>query len=251
MQQVHQKINSLQQMVSNIRQSEQNNQQRLQQIAQDEAYAAQQLQRIQQICQEVSSNLQNLSSMQFTGMTQTQGYASPSELAHFGTTPPTTFRTSPHPQGSSLYDPTTMGPSTYQGTMQTFGNMPYTAGQTGSMPQNIQTGATGSSVLPTSTSFSNISTMGPDTYLASREHLGKGSVNLSQVGQQAGISGYGTTATNMGAMTTGSQFANIATMGPDTYQSAQQQLGGMPSNLSQIGQQAGITSNPISRGYNQ
>lgn len=173
-QQVQQKINTVQQMVSNIRQSEQTNQQRLQQVAQDEAYASQQLQRVQQLCQELSSNLQNITFNQsYSGMTTNQGYTTPTDMARFGSTQmggfsataglsSTGIPTTQSYQGSTLFDP-----SMSTGGMQ--------------------------SVLPTSSNISSIATMSPDTYLASREHLSGSSANLSQIGQQAGISSTGFT----------------------------------------------------------
>lgn len=163
-QQVQQKISAVQQMVSNIRQSEQTNQQRLQQLAQDEAYASQQLQRVQQLCQELSSNLQNISFNQsYTGFTTNQGYTSPTEMANFGMPMTQSY------QGSNFFDP-----SMSMGGMQ--------------------------SILPTSTNLSSIATMKPDTYMASRDQLSggmSGTTNLSQIGQQAGISASGMSSSGM------------------------------------------------------
>ncbi|PKM87231.1 MAG: hypothetical protein CVU87_10080 [Firmicutes bacterium HGW-Firmicutes-12] len=166
-QQVQQKINAVQQMVSSVRQSEQTNQQRLQQLAQDEAYAAQQLQRVQQLCQELSSNIQNITSNQsYSGITSNQGYTTPSEIAHFGSTQLGGYTTAGTPgsqsyQGTGIFDPTAMNVGNFQGN------------------------------LPTSANLSSISTMSPDTYLASREQFSGSNVNMGQIGQQAGISNSG------------------------------------------------------------
>jgi len=269
-QQVQQKISSVQQMVAQIRQSEQNNQQRLQQIAQDEAYASQQLQRVQQICQEVVSNLQNASYAQtaFTGAGQYQTYQtagvspagiahgtfaptsiSPASMAQYGSTIPTQ-----NLQGAGAFDPSTMSAETYQGTMQTFGNVPgFGSVQTGFRQPAQQFGTYTGQTYQGTAGLSNIATMSPDTYLASQQHLGKGQASMSQIGQQAGISGAGVSAAGMTAAGVGgmgtSTLSNIATMGPDTFEASQQRLGGVTPNLSQIGQQAGIST--AARGYNQ
>jgi hypothetical protein len=163
-QQVQQKINAVQQMVSTVRQSEQTNQQRLQQLAQDEAYASQQLQRVQQLCQELSSNIQNITFNQsFSGIASNQGYTTPSEMAHFGTTQASGYATTGTTgtqsyQGANVFDPTAMNVGNFQGN------------------------------LPTSSTLSNLSTMSPDTYLASREQFSRSNANMGQIGQQAGIS---------------------------------------------------------------
>lgn len=193
-QQVQQKISAVQQMVSNIRQSEQTNQQRLQQLAQDEAYASQQLQRVQQLCQELSSNLQNITFNQsFTGLSTNQGYTSPTEMAHFGTAPTggfsstSGFSTTGMPmtqtyQGSSFFDP-----SMNMGGMQ--------------------------GILPTSTNLSGIATMKPDTYLASRDQFlsgAGGTTSLGQIGQQAGIS---TSGISSGMSSTGMPSSGMSSSG--------------------------------------
>lgn len=173
-QQVQQKINAVQQMVSNIRQSEQTNQQRLQQVAQDEAYASQQLQRVQLLCQELSSNLQNISFNQsYSGFTTNQGYTTPTDMAHFGSSQTAGFSSTGGLSTTGI--PTTQS---YQGS--TF------------FDPSMSTGGM-QSVLPTSSNLSSITTMKPDTYLSSREQLSSGSMNLSQIGQQAGISSTGFT----------------------------------------------------------
>lgn len=269
-QQVQQKINTVQQMVSQMRQTEQTNQQRLQQMAQEEAYAAQQLNKVQQICSECVSNLQSISPGQqgFAGgqtgsYLPSQNYGTTAQYGFGGTS---SFNPQISSQQSGLFDPTTMNPDTYQNTMQQFGmgstqgigiNAPgygqsyqqqYSPGQT----QGFQ-----GQTIATNTPLSNIATMGPDTYLNSQQRLGGSSANLNQIGQQAGVSGgMGTAGTTMGT-TMGSNmsgtvmgnrnFSDIATMGPDTYLNAQQRFGGATSSLSQIGQQAGVTN----KGYNQ
>lgn len=273
-QQAQQKINSLQQMVAQLSQSEQNNHQRLQQIAQDEAYASQQLQRVQQICQDISSTLQNVSLTQpsyaSTGQFQTYQTAgiSPTGMMHGNITPQsgsplgmtmygTTPSMMPGYHSSSTFDPTTMNPQTYQGTMQTFSSVPGMGAVQPQFHQPIQQmGAIGSHTLQGTTGLSNIATMSPSTYEASQQQLGRGQSSLSQIAQQAGISGTPLASQNAGQMSGftgmsgigGSTLSSIATMSPSTYEASQQQLGGMSSNLSQIGQQAGITSTPsISR----
>ncbi|MCR4440991.1 MAG: hypothetical protein QHH10_01745 [Peptococcaceae bacterium] len=195
-QQVQQKINSVQQMVAQVRQSEQYNQQRLQQLAQDEAYAAQQLQRVQQVCQDVVANLQNIGIAQPAGGTfQAQGYAAPN-ITQYGSTQPGIFTTgttvSPVTQGfqgNQLFNPETMGAETYQGTLQTFGNVPgfQTSGLTGggvtgagygyqgAQQAGYQAGTAGQTLLPTSSNLAG--------------NAGGGvSPSLREIGQQAGIS---------------------------------------------------------------
>jgi len=166
-QQVQQKLNTVQQMVAQVRQSEQNNQHKLQQLAQEEAAAVQQLQRAQQICQECVSNLQSITFSQTAYSTgiPAQNYAG--TPGGFGT--------------ASLFDPSTMDPSTYQGTLQTFGGTAALSGsQYPASQQNYQTSS--------GTALSSIATMNPDVYMASREQLGRSMPNLQQIGQQAGIS---------------------------------------------------------------
>lgn len=256
-QQVQQRVDSLQNMVAQMRQAEQNNQQRLQQIAREEQNVIQQLTQVQQICQECLSTLQNVSytQPQFTaGITQTPAYQGTAAQvnysgAQFGG------------QGvlqttSPLFDPATMGASTYQGTKQTFGQVPGMMG-TG-FGQAVQTGTqgifggAGGGVQFTTSPLSDPATMDPETYQASRQHLGASSTGLSQIGQQVGISGtsyspVGTGAMGLGTgtmtmnMGSGSGLSSIATMGPDTYLASQQRLGGSSPSLSQIGQQAGIS----------
>jgi len=208
-QQVQQKLNTVQQVVAQVRQSEQQNQQRLQQLAQEEANAVQQLQRAQQICQECVSSLQSISYTQpsYTQGIQTQTY----QPQNYGQT------TSPISQGnfttSGLFDPTTMEPSTYQQTLQTFGASPTFASTQN--PATLQS-TVFSSTSPqqnwqttTGANLSNIATMDPDTYLASRQRLS----NNQQLGQQYAQQQYG--------------------------QQTSQQIG------QQIGQQAGITASSM------
>lgn len=197
-QQVQQKLNTVQQMLSHARQSEQQNQQRLQQLSQEEGNMVQQMQRIQNICQECMSNLQNvIYSQQPTVSSVSQ---SPNYTGAGKTYSQQQFTAATQPQ---LFDPTTMSPDTYQNTMQTMGGISsQTMGgissfqgrqqfqQPGYIGGGVGTGGQVSSI-PTQTSLSDISTMGPDTYLASRQQLGSPSQDLSQIGQQAGISGSG------------------------------------------------------------
>lgn len=245
-QQVQQRINTIQQMVSQMRQNEQN--------------AVQQLNRVQQLCQECSQSLQSAaygqqgSSWMGTtpGFYGTQQYGmGQNQLGMEGGLSTTT----------PLFDLATMNPSTYQGTQQTFGGAGmYTAGPlfsgqqqfTGGQLQNQfanqqQYGQGMSTFMGTNTPLSDIATMNPDTYYASRKQLGQSTPNISQIGQQAGISqGIGSTMSssasfgsniNMGS----TPLSSIATMSPDTYQNSQKKLGGAATSLSQIGQQAGIS----------
>jgi hypothetical protein len=191
-QQVQQRINSVSQMASQLRQSEENNRQRLMQLAQDEAYASQQMNRIQQLCQESMTSLQNISA----GTTGQQSFTGVSQTPAYGQSYSPVIETSPqfqqHP--SSLFNPATMGPDTYQNVMQYMGGQSYSGvGQMGSTGQIGQTGQ----LMGTESSLSNISTMGPDVYQASREQLGKGPSSLGQVGQQAGINTQGTATTRL------------------------------------------------------
>lgn len=258
--QVQQRINTIQQMVSQMRQQEQN--------------AVQQLNRVQQLCQECVSNLQNVTYGQqsFSGLGTTPGMYGTQQYGigqnQFGNEGGLSTT-------SGLFDPTTMNPSTYQGTQQTFGGagmytsnpmfsgspqqQQYTGGQFGTQfgAQQQQYTQGSGSLMATNTPLSDIATMNPDTYYTSRQRLGQSTPSISQIGQQAGIGqGFGSalgSSAGMGSagMSMGNApFTNIATMNPDTYQSAQQQLGGSSSSLSQIGQQAGI-SGSVSKNINQ
>lgn len=246
-QQVQQRINTIQQMVTQMRQNEQN--------------AVQQLNRVQQLCQECMSSLQNVSFGQqsFTGISTTPGF--------YGTQQYSFGQNQYGNEGglsttSGLFELSTMDPSTYQGTQQTFGNAAgmyssspmFAGGQqqqqyAGSQFGNQQQYNQGiSSVMGTNTPLSNIATMGPDTYYASRQRLGQGTTGINQIGQQAGIAqGFGSTMSssaglgNTGMSMSSSPLTNISTMDPSTYQNAQQQFGMSSSNLNQIGQQAGIS----------
>lgn len=187
-QQVQQKLNTVQQMLSNARQSEQQNQQRLQQLSQEEGNMVQQMQRIQNICQECMSNLQNVIYSQqptVSSVSQSPNYTGSGKAYSQQQFTPATQ--------SQLFDPTTMNPDTYQNTMQTMGGISSFQGrQQFQQPTNIGGGiGTGGQIssIPTQTGLSDISTMGPDTYLASRQQLGNPSQGLSQIGQQSGISG--------------------------------------------------------------
>ncbi len=188
-QQVQQRINSVSQMASQLRQSEENNRQRLMQLAQDEAFASQQMNKIQQLCQESMTSLQNIS----VGTTRQQSFTGISQNPGYGQSYSTVIETSPQFQQnpSSLFNPATMGPDTYQNVMQHMGGQGYSGvGQMG------QTGQTGQ-MMGTESSLSDISTMGPDVYQASREQLGKGSSSLGQIGQQAGIGAQGNVTTKL------------------------------------------------------
>ncbi len=155
-QQVQQKINSVHQMVAQIKQNEQNSQHRLQQIAQEEAYAVQQLQRVQQLCQECVSGLQSIS----LGTTQ-QSFATTSVPYGTSTFQPTTQSSFGGNQGSTLFNPNISNPAS--------------AGIRSTQMMGGQ--------------ISDIATMDPDTYQASQQILGGGNTSLSQIGQQAGVSG--------------------------------------------------------------
>lgn len=244
-QQVQQRINTIQQMVSQMRQNEQN--------------AVQQLNRVQQLCQECMSSLQNVTYGQqsFSTMGTTPGFYGNQQYTsgQFGNEGGLSTT-------SGLFELSTMDPSTYQGTQQTFGNVAgmyssspifsgnqqqrqFTGGQYGNQQQYNQGIST---MMSTNTPLSDIATMGPDTYYASRQRLGQSTPNLNQIGQQAGINqNFGSTMSssanmgNMGMSMGSTPFSNIATMDPSTYQGAQQQLGSSTASLSQIGQQAGIS----------
>ena len=197
-QQVQQRISSVNQMVSQLRQSEESTRQRLMQLAQDEAYVAQQLQRVQQMCQESISGLQNISGS-VGQQTFSPSYTQSPLYGQGISTGSSIPNMSQSSQGTgSLFDLTTMNPQTYQNTMQFMGGQGYSGigstgiGQSGfqsSGISNIPSQSLGAGqVMGPSSSLSNISTMGPDTYQASRDQLGKGSSSLNQIGQQAGIS---------------------------------------------------------------
>lgn len=194
-QQIQQRIGSVNQMVGQLRQSEESTRQKLMQLAQDEAYVAQQLQRVQQMCQESMSGLQNISgSMQ--QQTFSSGYAQ-TPMYGQGLSAGSTMQAMPQSQQGSgtLFNLATMNPDTYQNAMQFAGGQGYSGmgimGQ-GGMPggSGVMSGQTSGvgQIMGTESSLSSISTMGPDTYQASREQLGKGSSSLNQIGQQAGIS---------------------------------------------------------------
>ncbi|MGI6144373.1 MAG: hypothetical protein GX092_05995 [Clostridia bacterium] len=200
-QQVQQRISSVSQMISQLRQSEENTRQRLMQLAQDEAYVAQQLQRVQQMCQESISGLQNISGS-VSQQSFSSSYAqSPIQSPIYGqgiSTGTSMPNISQSMQGSSsLFDLSTMNPQTYQNTMQFMGGQGYSGvGTTGIGQLGFQSSGISSvpnqslgvgQIMGTDSSLSSISTMGPSTYQASREQLGKGSSSLSQIGQQAGI----------------------------------------------------------------
>ncbi|HOB81291.1 MAG TPA: hypothetical protein PLJ33_00810 [Peptococcaceae bacterium] len=215
-QQIQQRINTVSQMASQLRQAEENNRQRLMQLVQEEAFAAQQMNRIQQLCQESISSLHSIS--QGTIMSPQSYHPSP-QTSFYG-----------HSYGqqqspTALFNLATMSPDTYGNVMQYMGgqggsNIGGTigSGMTGttagmgsgmgtgigpgmgagmssgigtgiSGPSGIATGMGGTSgMMGTQSSLSDITTMGPDVYQASREQLGKGSASISQIGQQAGIS---------------------------------------------------------------
>lgn len=196
LQQVQQRINSVTQMAGQLRQAEENTRQKLIQIAQDEAYVAQQLLRVQQLCQESMSSLQSITVGQqsYTGVSQnpTYGQAISTGMA-------TQFSPQSQQNQSELVNLTTMSPDTYKNSMQFMGGQSgqgYSGVGTGVMGQtSIQGSQTSLSrqtsgvgqIMGTESSLSGISTMGPDVYQSSREQLGKGSSNLSQIGQEAGI----------------------------------------------------------------
>lgn len=179
-QQAQQKINTVQQMASQVKQSE--------------TYAVQQLQRIQQICQEVVTSLQNVSTQQgFAGVGQTAGV--------YSTTP---FQYGTQQYGTQFaYDPSISFSQQPQQFTQGLGQ------------QSYQMGAG---------TLSDIATMSPDVYLASRNQLGIGTPTLNQIGQQAGVT------QSVGTQTTGTQ-GGLGTQG-----------------FGNVGQQAGMASG---KSYNQ
>lgn len=238
-QQVQQKLNSVQQIVNQVRYNEEN--------------SHQQLQRAQQLCQEAISNLQSVSFGQagFAGTTQAPWTTTGTEFATYGVQPGTYtgYGVSPTMQSSyqatGLFNPTTLNPDSYQnlqqfvGTQGMGGAQSMGAGQAGFRPGQISGVAGGAAgyttPFQTTSSLSNIATMSPDTYLASTQQLGKSSPTLSQIGQQAGISG--------GAFGAGSTMGMTGGVG----------AGGAASNLGQIGQQAKISTTVpgTNQGYNQ
>ncbi|MGI6587719.1 MAG: hypothetical protein ACOX2N_02845 [Peptococcia bacterium] len=194
-QQVQQRISNVNQMVSQLRQSEESTRQKLMQLAQDESYVAQQLQRVHQMCQESISGLQNISSS-LRQQTYTPGYAQTPMYGQGISAGSAMQGTQQSQQGSgTLFNLATMSPDTYQNSTQFMSGQGYSGssmiGQTGMQgsPRGMsgQTSGVGQTT-GTQSSLSSISTMGPDTYQASREQLGKGSSSLSEIGQQAGIS---------------------------------------------------------------
>lgn len=216
-QQIQQRMQNVSQMASQLRQAEESNRQRLMQMAQEEAFVAQQMNRIQQLCQESISTLQSIS----YGITVGQG-----QQSYFSSAPPVYGQG--YSSGAPLFNLATMGPDTYENVMQYMGGpgggmsggvgMPgggmSTGMQGGTMSgsmtggglsgissglggqsytpmgtsgQTGQTGQIGSFGQSTTSALSDITTMGPSVYLSSREQLGKGASSLNQIGQQAGI----------------------------------------------------------------
>lgn len=205
-QQIQQRINNVSQMASQMRQAEESNRQRLMQLAQEEAFAAQQMNRIQQLCQESISALQSIS----YGTTVPQG-----QQSYLSSAPPVYGQgygtgvtsgvgtTSPIQQNpGALFNLASMSPDTYENVMQHMGvqggGISTSMGMQGSgmtgMSGSMQsggisgtTGQFGTIGQGAQSTLSDISTMGPSVYLSSREQLGKGSTSLNQIGQQAGI----------------------------------------------------------------
>lgn len=174
-QQIQQRINNVSQMASQIRQAEESNRQKLMQLAQEEAFAAQQMNRIQQLCQESISNLQSIS---FGNTMGQQSYQSSA---------PSVFGQGYSQGPTALFNLATMNPDTYENTMQYMGGG-QSSGITGGIG-GMSSGISGMHMgqMGTQTPLSDITTMGPDTYQSSREQLGKGTSSLNQIGQQAGI----------------------------------------------------------------
>ncbi len=152
-QQVQQKMSHVNQLLGQLRQSEENTHQKLMQIAQGESHVAQQLQRVQQICQESLNNLQSIS-----GSLYQQNYSpGQTQAPMFGS--------------GGVFSPSTMSSGSYQGAKQ------FTGAQSPSGMGMMSGG-----------SLSSVATMRPDTYQASREQFGQAPASLSEIGQQAGIS---------------------------------------------------------------
>lgn len=267
-QQVQQKLNAIQQLANQMQQS----QQRMQQMAQESSYSTQQLQRIQQISQECFSNLQNISGQQMSS--QNPAYTTGISGQYGQTTNYSTgmgmMAGQGYPQSNTLFNQATMNPDTYQnaaqfaGASQNYGAGTFMPGGQQTMQQGTpqygsqmggqqyQQGGQGYQ-MRTQSPLSDIASMNTDTYLASQNQFGKGSPNLQQIGQQAGVN-LGTMGANAGNMSgssmnmgknpmgTSSSLSNISTMNPDTYQGAKQQLGGTSASLKEIGQQAGVTN---------
>lgn len=233
-QQIQQRIQNVSQMASQMRQAEESNRQRLMQLAQEEAFAAQQMNRIQQLCQESISTLQSISYGTTVGQGQ-QSYLSSAPTVYgqgYGSSVPTGLGTTTPIQQNpgALFNLATMSPDTYENVMQYMGGQGGVmssgaamqgTGMSGTMlgggMTGISSGMGGQSYTPLATSgqtgqigsfgqgtqsaLSDITTMGPSVYLSSREQFGKGATSLNQIGQQAGITNQ--TNPQIGQMTTG------------------------------------------------
>ncbi len=250
---------------------------------------SQHLRQAQQMCNECSRMLQNVTgSMQQADQARYQGYYQPSYGSGMGSNnmgfeagssftggrdfgPTMNFAQSTLSTQSSLIDPTTSNPSTYQNTIQQFsGQTQGTVGGYASTPNigSVQNMAQGS--LRTQSPLIDPTTMSPNTYESSLQQFSGGamagtkqSASVSS-GAMTGAIG-GTMATTMGgtmggtttggismstpSLHTNETFASIATMSPDTYQASAQRLGGSAPDLRSIGQQAGISGS--ARGYSQ
>lgn len=199
-QQAQQLLSTINQMASQMRQQEASNRQLLSQIEQRENQAEQQLSQMQQMCQECNRILQStatFASQQFSrtipvqGSFQ-QGFSAPSAIGSMSyQTPGLSFE---------QIDPATMGAFTYSDPQKQIGGnwsnpssstMGSTAGQGGLFGGQ---GASGAGInmeissLPTQTTFASPATMSPDKYQSASQKLGGSSINMSTIGQQAGIS---------------------------------------------------------------
>ncbi|MDD2433558.1 MAG: hypothetical protein PHX01_07775, partial [Clostridia bacterium] len=168
-QQVQQRISNVNQMLSQLRQSEESTRQKLMQLAQDESYVAQQLQRVQQMCQESMSGLQNISGS-LRQQTFSSGYAQTPMYGQGVSAGSAMQGVSQSQQGSgALFNLSTMGPDTYQNSMQFMGGQSSTGmgmmGQTGMQGGSVggMSGqiSGGGQTMGTKAPLSGVATMGP------------------------------------------------------------------------------------------
>lgn len=240
---------------------------------------SQHLRQAQQLCNECSRDLQNMaSSMQQAGQASYQGYYQPvySGMGYnmgfetgaaftggrdFG--PTMNMAQGTLSTQSPLIDRSTMGAETYQNSLRQFAGAAqggYAGAPNIGTAQNLAQGT-----LRTQSPLIDPATMSASTYQSSLQQFsGQALAGTKQAGgAMSGASGstMGTMGGSMGGVSTGGismstpslptnePFASVATMNPDTYQASAQRLGGGTPNLSNIGQQAGISTS--SRGYNQ
>ncbi|MFZ5753188.1 MAG: hypothetical protein ACOY3J_03015 [Bacillota bacterium] len=253
-------LNSISQMVYQMRQSEENNRQILSQLEQKEARAAQQLRQVQQMCDECNRLLQNVSgNVQqgvqtqyqryqpgFTGGTgYSMGFEAGTSFAggrDFG--PTMNMAQGTLSTESPLIDRTTMGAETYQNSLRQFGgtNQAGFGGISGGM--NVGGGQNfAGTTLSTQSPLIDPTTSNPSTYQNTVQQFS---------GQTQGIvGGYASTpnigsAQNLaqGTLRTESPLIDPATMNLSTYESSLRQFGGGAAGAT--GQTSGFTSGAMS-----